>query len=1130
MESSLPTHVGPYRLLHLLGRGGMASVYAAELEPQGQRVALKVLSPEAARDPHLVNRFMREAEVLARLDVPGVVRVLDSARQGDTAFLAMEYLPGLSLREWMRQQRGPVPLRDVLALGAQLADILAEVHARGIVHRDLKPENVFLCPEEGGRSGHRVKLLDFGIAKLPPVEVDAHGATLAHTHESAFIGTYTYMAPEQFRSAARVDSSADVYALGVVLFELLAGRTPFVSEDPIEILSAHVHEEPPPLREFAPSLPGGLCVFIASMLDKEPSRRPDIRRCRDMLGRAWEDDLETCPVPGLAPFTEAQAELFFGRDEELQALFSLLGELETGPRRWLQVEGPSGVGKSSLLHAGLLPRLVRMPRWRVVCLRPGDEPIRALARALASGPLRLSEGESAETLERTLRADTGALRDLATARTPEGCRLLLVLEPLEELFTLGAAECPQMDALLSTALEAPGSPVRLLTCVRADFLHRVEQVPTLARHLPRAARFPLLPMEPAALAQVIQGMARQAGLRLSEGLAERMVRDARGEAGCLPLLGHALRALWVLSGGAPLTHAHYERLGGVGGALAQQAEALLNSLGAEGRERARGMILSLVRTGRGVPDTRRPRSRREVLAAGGDDARAEEVLLRLSGLSGSAPGAPVGLRLLLLSGGAGTEEQRVELAHELLLYRVRPIASWIEAERTLLERRADLEAMAHVWHLMECPEDGLPTGTLLNHYRSGMAPARAHPAGSSRESPEVARFLQAAWRLERRRALARAVSTVAAGLALLAILFYAALADHERRRAEASQRQLIATMDEFVGDLDWKLSWLPYTLEVREAMLSGFRRHLAELTPQQRESPEIRRVTIQVMHRQADLAFHDGSLAQAAGFLDEAREELRAVGDGLLLALNHSKRGKVEQARGKLDAACMHFEQAVQELKRPGVTSGDEVEDRRILAVSLAELAECAFAAGKWAETAALLDEAIRLHEQDGESHSYYEEALLAQVIARRGDVARAADQTDDARAFFEQALLLVQSSLAKAPAGDQYSQWVLARVLVDVASLQATHGPLEEAETNYGKALRLGEQLREGEPLGKRYSLVWLHALKGQEALMGAHENATRLHNARCTVAREFKDRDGEDIRFVFADCPSGPRGVEGP
>ncbi|WP_309895187.1 protein kinase domain-containing protein [Archangium sp.] len=1120
-----PTHVGPYRLLHLLGSGGMASVYAAEHEPQGQRVALKLLSPAAAREPQLVARFLREVQALELLQHPGVVRVLHSAQQGGTAFFAMEYLEGLSLREWMRQQTGPTPLRVTLALGARIADIMAEVHAQEIVHRDLKPENIFLCPEEGGVSGYRVKLLDFGIAKMPPVEVDALGTTQVHTHESAFIGTYPYMAPEQFRSAASVAASADVYALGVVLFELLAGRTPFPSLDPVEVLVAHANEEPPPLRQFVPTLPGGLCAFIASMLAKEPARRPTMRRCHDMLGRPWEDDRETCPVPGLAPFTEAQAELFFGRDEELQALRALLGELHGGQRRWLQVEGPSGVGKSSLIQAGLLPQLTREPGWRVVCLRPGQEPIRALAQALASGPLLLAEGESAETVERTLRTGAGALRDFAIAHTPEGCRLLLVIEPLEELFTIGAAECLALDALLSATLEDSGSPVRLLTSVRADFLHRIEQVPTLARHLPRAARFPLLPMEPAALTQVVQGMALHAGLRLSEGLAQRMVQDARSEAGRLPLLGHALRGLWALSGGAPLTHAHYERLGGVGGALAQQAEALLDSLGTEGRESAKWMILSLVQIGRGVPDTRRPRSRHDVLAACGDDARSEEVLLRLSGLSTGDAEAPVGLRLLQLSGGASAAEQRVELVHELLLHRVRSIAAWIEQERTLLERRAHREAAAHAWHEAKCPVGGLPTGTLLAYYQGGATPAHASQA-EGWEIPEVARFLQAARRLERRRIVNRALIAAAAGLALLAILFYAALASHAKRLAEESLRQHVHTMDKFAGDLDWKLSWLPYTLELRKAMLSGFRQALLELTPEQRESPKVRRVTIEVIHRQADLAFHDETLAEASRYLDEALAELRAAlaespedGELLeLLALNHSKRGKVEQARGHLDQACAHFAEAVRGLERPGVVSEATENGRRTLAVSDSELAECEFAAGRWNDAATLLDKSIELHEQNGES---YNKALLAQVLGMRGDVARAAGKTDAARKFLARALRLGESSSREAPAGDQYSRWVLARVLVDVASFQATQGEREQAERNYKEASDLGAGLREGEPPSKRYALVWLRALAGQEALTGDRELATRLHTERCSLARDFKGRDGEDVRFLFADCP---------
>ena len=1126
MEPFPPTHVGPYRLLHLLGSGGMASVYAAEHEPQGQRVALKLLSPAAAREPHLVIRFLQEAQALALLQHPGVVRVLHSEQQGGTVFFAMEYLEGLSLREWMRQRTGPVPLRVTLALCACIADIMAEVHAQGIVHRDLKPENVFLCPEEDRVPGYRVKLLDFGIAKLPPVEVDALGTTQVHTHESAVIGTYPYMAPEQFRSAASVTAHTDVYALGVVLFELLAGRTPFPSSDPVDLLIAHANEEPPPLRQFVPTLPGGLCSFIASMLAKDPARRPTMRRCHDMLGRPWEDDRETCPVPGLAPFTEAQAELFFGRDEELQALLALLGELHGGPRRWLQVEGPSGVGKSSLLQAGLLPQLTREPGWRVVCLRPRDEPIRALARALASGPLHLGEGESADTVERMLRTGAGGLRDFATAHTPEGCRLLLVIEPLEELFTLGADECLALDALLSAALEDSGSPVRLLTSVRADFLHRIEQVPSLARHLPRAARFPLLPMEPAALTQVVQGMALQAGLRLSEGLAQRMVQDARSEAGRLPLLGHALRGLWALSDGAPLTHAHYERLGGVGGALAQQAEALLDSLGTEGRESAKWMILSLVRIGRGVPDTRRPRSRDDVLAAGGGDARAEEVLLRLSGLSTDHSGAPAGLRLLQLSGGASAAEQRVELVHELLLHRVRSIAEWIEQERTLLERRAHREGAAHAWHEAKCPVDGLPTGTLLTYYQGGATQAHASRDGGRWESPEVARFLQAARRLERRRAVNRVLLAAAAGLALLAIVFYAALASQAGRLAEASLREHVETMDEFAGNLDWKLSWLPYTLELRKEMLSGFRQSLAKLTPQQRESPEVRRVTIRVIHRQADLAFHDGTLAKASRHLDEALEELRAAlaqrpedGELLeLLALNHSKRGKVEQARGHVDQACAHFAEAVRGLERPGVVSEATENGRRTLAVSDTELAECEFAVGRWKAAATLLDKAIQLHEQNGAS---YNKALLAQVLGMRGDVARAAGETDAARKFLERALDLGRTSFREASAGDQYSRWVLARSLVHMASFQATQGEREQAERNYEEASNLGAGLREGELPSKRYALVWLRALAGQEALTGDRELATRLHIERCFLARDFKSGDGEDVRFLFADCP---------
>ena len=261
----------------------------------------------------------------------------------------MEYLDGVSLRDWMLRWQGPTATGVALAICRQIADAMVEVHAKGIIHRDIKPENVILCPDEALPFGYRVKLLDFGIAKVPPATDGGRVDTQVQTAEPAFLGTATYMAPEQCRSAAEVTDRADVYALGVLLFEMLAGRPPFVAAETIEVISMHVQSEPPPLSDFAPVVPAGLGAFIASMLAKDPAGRPSMFRCRDMLGRPWESERDECPIPGLSPFIEAQAELFFGRSTETDELLALLEQARTGERRWVQIEGPSGVGGHALL-------------------------------------------------------------------------------------------------------------------------------------------------------------------------------------------------------------------------------------------------------------------------------------------------------------------------------------------------------------------------------------------------------------------------------------------------------------------------------------------------------------------------------------------------------------------------------------------------------------------------------------------------------------------------------------------------------------------------------------------------------------------------------------------------------------
>lgn len=869
MMTASPPQVGPFRLLKRRGGGGMGEVFEAVNTLTGQRVALKLLSPALSRDPQVVARFLQEGRALVGLDLPDVVRVFHCERQADQVFLVMELLEGLSLREWMARHTGPVPREAALALCSQVARATASVHARGVVHRDLKPENVFLCLDEHVAPGFRVKLLDFGIAKLPPVLDGTLVATQVHTHESAFIGTYAYMAPEQLRSASTVDGAADVYSLGVMVFELLTGQRPFESEATVDVISAHVNVEAPPLAQRVPSIPGALSTFVASMLAKSPTERPLMARCRDMLGRSWEHEQDTCPVPGLAPFSEAQAELFFGRKEEAGALLGLLDEARSGGRRWVQLEGPSGVGKSSLLQAGVLPRLAASPsggppRWCVATARPSFEPVRSLAKALGA----VFPALGVEEAERRLREGPEALETLVQEQVPEGSLLLLVVEPLEELFTSGATERFVVDALLAHSLGAKDSRLRLLTGLRSDFLHRLEQLPKLSRRLREAARYPLPPMEEAALEEVVLGMARHAGLRLSEGLSTRMVREARSEGGGLPLLGHALRSLWAMSGGAPLTHEHYVRMGGVGGALSQQAEQLLAGLGEEGRKRAKWLLLALVQVGRGAQDTRRPRSRREVLSEAGDDKLAEEVLLRLSGLSG---GAEQGARLVLLTGGPGVEAQRVDLVHETLLQRVPSLVTWLDEERRRLEIKADLEVAARTWDEAKRPSEGLPLGTLLAHYREGVV---TRGSGVRGVSPRAETFLQAASRLEQRRRWTRRAQVFAASLAVFVILIAAVRAKQAQARATENMRGLITAVDAFVGDVDWPLSLLPNTLEPRLSLLNKFDELLRTLPEEEQQRPEVLMANVGMAHRRGDMDFLNGTLQETGARLQRARELL----------------------------------------------------------------------------------------------------------------------------------------------------------------------------------------------------------------------------------------------------------------
>lgn len=1133
--------IGPYRLLRQLGSGGMGEVFVAVHEHLGKEVALKLLPPDMAQDRQRIARVIQEGRALAQFDHPGIVRVIDCNELDDgTVYLAMELLEGQALRDWMRSQPGPLPVNTTLTIARQLAEVMSDIHAKHIIHRDLKPENVFLCPESNQPLGFRLKILDFGIAKVPPAVTTGHQDTQVQTAAPVVLGTTAYMAPEQFRNPAAVTGQADVYALGVMLFELLAGHTPFVSAEPIELLTMHAYVDPPSLSERVTAVPGGLAAFIASMLAKDPSARPSMHRCRDMLGRDWSSEHDACPVPGLAPFSEAQAELFFGRNQELARLHLLMDAAHAGQHRWVQLEGPSGIGKSSLVQAGLLPRLREQssegaPRWRIISLRSSD-----LLQGLAQAMCETSTGDvlprDPAALETVLREEPQAFITWARNHTPPGGRLLLVLEQLEELFLLEESERQDLDALMSSALMEPGSPIRLLTTLRSDFIHGLTHLPRLARQINEAARYVLNAMEESALTQVIQGMAQRAGLRLSEGLAERMVRDATSEGSQLPLLGHTLQGLWALRRGSTLTHERYEQLGGVGGALARQAEALLDNLGEKGRECAKWLILELVQVHRNAPATRRPRTRNEVLTAAGDnDGLAEEVLRRLSGMRSGTQATPEpSLRLIVLSGGPVPSQQRVDLIHEALLQRLPAIQRWIEHERAWLERSTDLEAAAAAWEQSGCPKEGLPSGTLLAHYRGLGGEPSPRAFHGRRMSERAKRFIDTAMRHERRRTQRNRTLIVASLVAVLTIVTSAAHAYQAQRHAEAEQARAQKTLQDlvklaasFVSGADWILGRRPFTHGVRDQVLQKIDELLAQLPAQDREHPQVQLAIIKVLHRCGDLAFLDKTLPQAEHLMEKARRLIeknlaQAPGEpdwNFQLGLNHSKQGKIAQAREKFTEARAHFLRSIELAEQPN-PQHEAADQRRTLATSRSELASLELQEGRTGAAIAQYRLALDLLRQNT---STYDRSLLVETLSDLGIAAHRAGDWNLAETSLRDAVN-VGREITQLEPGDTYYRWVLARGDVALAKFLLARAHAPEAARLYQEARALGNTLVEGDPDNKRFALILGESLLEEARL--AHEGgdpalALQLQERRCKLVKPFVRKDPEDRRFHPLACP---------
>lgn len=663
---SPPVEFEEYRIVRPLGRGRTGTVYLAQDTLLERPVAVKFIP---AVGSEAAARFLNEARASARVQHPNVVAVYRVGQLDDRAYLVSEYIRGVGLERLKK----PMPWEKALTLARELLRGLAAAHRRGVLHRDIKPGNAMLT--EAGQ----VKLLDFGLAKLLGAARAPLEAPSALDPAGALVGTPWYMSPEAWRGEEHTAQS-DLYSLGALLFELCAGTPPFPHTTLPELARAVGGEARPSLREAAPDVDPEFAGWVEHCLALDPQARP---ASADLLldalealeaGRAQVAIPDGNPYRGLRAFDAEHRALFFGRGQDLRAVLDRLrGE------SFVALTGDSGVGKSSLALAGVLPALLDGQledgrRYSLLRLVPGRRPVAALAQA-CGGLLT----ERPEQLEALMREGPERLARRIKAHLKASAGVVLYLDQLEELITLAAPEDAGLFAEVLAPLARGVGGVRLLASARSDFLTRLAGLGALGEQLGRSL-YLVAPLSPAQVREAIVGPARLTHVRFeSEALVSTLVDATVNAGGGLPLLQFALAQLWDARDPErqQITSAALEALGGVGGALARHADQVIDARSPAERAAAKNVLLRLV-TEQGT------RARRSVAELTDGDPRYVAALEAL-------------VRGRLLVAREGEEGGACEVAHEALMHGWDTLAGWIEDARETRELQRRLEAAARDW-------------------------------------------------------------------------------------------------------------------------------------------------------------------------------------------------------------------------------------------------------------------------------------------------------------------------------------------------------------------------------------------------------------------------------------------------
>lgn len=354
-----------YRLDSLIARGGMGAIYAGTHIELDRPVAVKLLLPNFNADGQALERFRREARAAARIKHPNIVDIYDyGALPEGEAYIVMELAQGETLHEHLKRV-GRLPIAGAITIARQLAEGMDAAHRNGIVHRDLKPSNIILTKESSGSL--RVKIVDFGIAKIMQ-QLSAEDATLTAT--GMLVGTPRYMSPEQC-SDGPVDARSDIYSLGIILYEMLAGHAPFAGDTPVALAVKRINETPPPIAEQRSDVPPALAALVAQTLATDPAGRPqtalDVARSLAQLGSARNQAAQTQPVEKMAEPVTAVKPTSSSSDAGVRAarpiVVNLAEETQVRPRQtWSPALAYASLAVALVISAMAIWSLTRQPQ------------------------------------------------------------------------------------------------------------------------------------------------------------------------------------------------------------------------------------------------------------------------------------------------------------------------------------------------------------------------------------------------------------------------------------------------------------------------------------------------------------------------------------------------------------------------------------------------------------------------------------------------------------------------------------------------------------------------------------------------------------------------------------------------